>query len=98
MKSPHHAIVLSASSAGHLAGYAAQLRARLVELAEAGDPTGLASVAYTLQAGRTPMPHRLAIVTDALAEAIAALDAYLSRRAHPALAIGVVTQPAIGTD
>ncbi len=81
---PNHAIVLSAGSAAQLAAHAAQLRDRLAELS-VQSPDVFASVAYTLQVGRTPMPHRLGIVTSGLAEAGAALDAYLAHRSHPAL-------------
>ncbi|HEY7143732.1 MAG TPA: SDR family NAD(P)-dependent oxidoreductase [Streptosporangiaceae bacterium] len=95
-----HAVILSAPTQPQLAQYAARMRARL---AAGGPGLDLAGVAYTLQAGRVPMRHRLAIVCADLPAAIAGLDAYLAGQPHPGLATATVktgpaaeAQPATG--
>ncbi|MFJ8436134.1 type I polyketide synthase [Kitasatospora sp. NPDC094019] len=63
-------LVLSARTPGALDTARERLRERL--LAGAG-PGGLADAAFTLQAGRTAFAHRLAVVADSTAAAVAAL-------------------------
>ncbi|MFI5825023.1 ACP S-malonyltransferase [Streptomyces rishiriensis] len=75
-------LVLSADDEAALRRYAARLRAFLTEEAyPAGDRAdeagALLDLAYTLQCGRSVLPHRLAFVAADRAEASGALDAYL---------------------
>ncbi len=66
---PRHLLVLSARSAAALAAARAALAAHL-----RGQPAAaLADVAYTLQAGRKPFSHRLALVCAGAEEAAGAL-------------------------
>ncbi len=75
-----HALVLSARTPDALDAAAAALRRHL-----AGDPDAdLADVAFTLQASRAGFGHRLAVIADDVADAVAALaDPERIRRASP---------------
>ncbi|MEU5397680.1 SDR family NAD(P)-dependent oxidoreductase [Streptomyces sp. NPDC005963] len=55
----------------------------LDELAPGGRPELLADIAYTLQVGRAPREHRLAVVCADVDAARRALGAYLDRQAPP---------------
>jgi amino acid adenylation domain-containing protein len=62
-------LVVSGKTEGALEGNRAKLASYL-----AGAPAPLADVASTLQRGRTPLPHRLAIVCRDAADAVRALN------------------------
>ncbi|MFE9673016.1 amino acid adenylation domain-containing protein [Streptomyces sp. NPDC006259] len=80
------AVVLSAGSADGLRLAAERLAAHL----ENGAPPALADLAFTLQDGRVPMPHRLAVVTSDLDEVRLALREFAAGRSAPSLADAVV--------
>ncbi|WP_326805428.1 amino acid adenylation domain-containing protein [Streptomyces sp. NBC_01788] len=80
------AVVLSAGSADGLRLAAGRLAAHL----ENGAPPALADLAFTLQDGRVPMSHRLAVVTSDLVEVRTALEEFAAGRTHSALADAVV--------
>ncbi|MFC5657830.1 amino acid adenylation domain-containing protein [Streptomyces nogalater] len=84
--SGRQAVVLSAGSAEGLLLAAGRLAAHL----ENGTAPALADLAFTLQDGRVPMPHRLAVVTSDLAEVGVALREFAAGRATPALSDAVV--------
>lgn len=75
--------VLSARGVDRLQACAQRLRAWL-----ATADTVLADVAYTLQTGREPMAHRLAVVAANRDELLAGLDAYLEGRTVHGLRTG----------
>lgn len=70
-------LTLSARSATALG----KARDRLAEHLEAEPEQGLADIAFTLQAGRRPFPHRLAVVASDHAEAAVALRKQNTERA-----------------
>ncbi|MCW1097520.1 amino acid adenylation domain-containing protein [Streptomyces sp. RS2] len=81
-----HAVVLSARSADGLRHAAGRLAAHL----ENGASPALADLAFTLQDGRVPLPHRLAVVTADRGETRTALAEFAAGRTHPALMDAVV--------
>ncbi|WP_250399153.1 non-ribosomal peptide synthetase [Streptomyces cellostaticus] len=80
------AVVLSAGSADGLRLAAGRLAAHL----GSGASPALADLAFTLQDGRVPMPHRLAVVTSDLVEVRTALAEFAAGRTHSATADSVV--------
>jgi NAD(P)-dependent dehydrogenase (short-subunit alcohol dehydrogenase family)/acyl carrier protein len=90
-------LVLSADDEAALRRYAARLRAFLTEKTYgetygpgdgADETVALLDLAYTLQCGRSVLPHRLAFVAADRDEAIAYLDAYLDDGSRPGGAAG----------
>jgi len=67
-------VPLSAASAEQLATLARRLR---TWIAQRRDAVRVADVAFTLQSGREPMAHRLALVVEDVEELLRTLDAYL---------------------
>src|SRR4051794_20681719 len=83
-------LLLSASGESDLKRYAGALAAALDELLDGSRPAAelLADAAFTLQVGRTPLPHRLAASAPDADTARAALRAAASGDEHPALRWG----------
>ena len=79
---PAQALLLSARSPGALGAAAQNLAAYLREHREAD----LADIAYTLQVGRKPFAHRLAIACEDRDQAIAGLEAVTEPPAAPDIA------------
>jgi len=67
---PQHLLVLSARTGTALEAATTRLAGHLKQHPD----TNLADVAYTLQVGRTPFPHRRMLVCDTLDSAVAALS------------------------
>ncbi|SNY24435.1 SDR family NAD(P)-dependent oxidoreductase [Paractinoplanes atraurantiacus] len=88
-------VLLSAASRARLHTYAGRLRDHLSGPAA---PASLADVAHTLQTGRTPMAHRLAVSAAETAVVVEGLDAFLAGRPHPAVRTGVAEEPVAGPD
>ncbi|WP_070198818.1 SDR family NAD(P)-dependent oxidoreductase [Streptomyces oceani] len=70
-------VVLSARTADRLRVHVR----RVLEFVRAHDELSLADVAYTLQRGREPMEHRLALVAGQMKELVAGLEHYLADEA-----------------
>lgn len=83
-------IVLSARTAGSLAGYAQALRRHV----DSDTALCLADLAYTLQTGRAELPHRLAIACRSPRALLAALDAVAAGQEHAGVWQGVAGQGA----
>ena len=81
-------VVLSAADRPVLDRYAQLLLDHLTALPSGAVPA-LADVAHTLQVGRVPMSHRLAVAATDVHGLTEALGAYLAGRPHPALATGI---------
>ncbi|WP_050778093.1 type I polyketide synthase [Micromonospora sp. ATCC 39149] len=89
-------LVLSARTEPALREYAAALAAHLCTL---GDGADLTTIAWTLQAGRQPMAHRLALVATDPVTAADRLHRYATGGTGHGLCIGVVATgtAAVGT-
>ncbi|WP_313916887.1 SDR family NAD(P)-dependent oxidoreductase, partial [Tahibacter sp.] len=68
-------LVLSAKSAAQVDAYAGRMREFLQRSERRGEPVDLAALTYTLQVGRVPMEHRLAVVFTGLDDLRGKLDA-----------------------
>ncbi|MFY2558579.1 amino acid adenylation domain-containing protein [Corallococcus terminator] len=90
-------VPLSASSEGVLRAQAEMLRSFLEDELSAG--LALRDLAFTLQVGREPMSHRLALVAASRAEVVSALSAFLSGepRARGVFTGQVSKRPEVGT-
>ncbi|MFI1030617.1 ACP S-malonyltransferase [Streptomyces sp. NPDC020951] len=92
-------LVLSADDESALRRYAVRLRTFLTDGTNAAEDDAeetrtLLDLAYTLQCGRSALPHRLAFVATGRNEAVRALDAYLDSGLRPD---GTVGHPAVHT-
>lgn len=88
------AVVLSAASAGQLRVSARRLAEHLAGPAAGPGGPNLSDLAFTLQDGRVPMAHRLAVVCADLPELRAALEAFGQGRPWPGVDTAVVSRPA----
>ena len=88
---PTHLMTLSARTAPALKALATQHAARLEQLSkEKHDRNLLPDVCFTMNAGRSHFPHRLALVTASMDDARAKLEAWSAGRAPAGVATGHV--------
>ncbi|PYD40058.1 polyketide synthase [Serratia plymuthica] len=83
-------IVLSAKSE-------AQLKQMAANLLAADEPHSMGDLAYTLQVGRTPMPHRLALFSDGWHSLQEALGQYLASGAEISASLDLYYADVSGT-
>ena len=93
---PEQILLLSAAAQVDLQRYAGALARRLGALTAGRQPASevVADAAYTLQVGRSAMPHRLAVTAADPAVAVEALLAFADGRVTASVATGTATGPA----
>lgn len=93
---PERILLLSAATQADLRRYAGALARRLGNCSDGRRPDAevVADAAYTLQVGRSAMPHRLAVTAADPATAMDALLDFADGRAAAGVAASVVTGPA----